>query len=201
MKSAKALKTSKNSQNIKLSYFWKLIFSKTKPGDNLLDLGCGNGQNLIYLSRKGANITAVDKSLECIKELREKIEKEKIINFDVICSDITKFNIPENKFDIIIANNVLQFIDRKKSLQLILNIKDCLKNNGIIGISSFTIDDPCYKPAKTNLTYFSHKELLNLFKDFKILFYIESIIADKPHQGMPYNHRHGIVRLLGQKNP
>jgi len=74
-------KTSQLPPNSFASRTYKLIKPKHKT---LLDLGCGNGRDSLYLARKGLYVTAVDWSKSGLDQLRKLAEQKKIVNLEII---------------------------------------------------------------------------------------------------------------------
>lgn len=108
----------------------KEVFNK-----KILDLGCGTGRLCIALSKKGANVTGVDKSEQMLDVFREKLSLESL-NVEVIKKDILKLKL-DKTFDIITMNLV---IDNIRDLEGVFTIvKKHLKPNG-----QFLITSPIY---------------------------------------------------------
>ncbi len=178
------------------------IYSRLKPATNFLDLGCGQGRDSLFMLQKGFNIDAVDNSQEGINKIKEIIHSNNlsIANINLFCNDIINFNILKNKYAIINAFNSLQFLPKEKSLKIIANIKNNIKNKGYIIISGFTTNDPLFKKTNNDKRcFFTPKELKILFSDFEIIEYREKNIKDDGHPGSPEPHQHGIVQLIAQK--
>jgi len=51
---------------------WRVLDPLIKPGMRVLDLGCGTGEDALYLKTRGADIDAVDSSPEMVRIAREK---------------------------------------------------------------------------------------------------------------------------------
>ncbi|OWP84675.1 hypothetical protein BWK59_04160 [Flavobacterium davisii] len=103
---------------------------------NVLDFGCGSGVFSYALASKGSDVTAIDLNLKPVTILSEKIKFPENINF--IEDDIFKINFKGNKFDYIVALDVLEHIpisELDNYLELFINI---LKENGEIIISGPT---------------------------------------------------------------
>jgi cyclopropane fatty-acyl-phospholipid synthase-like methyltransferase len=177
------------------------VLPQLKQHDKFLDLGCGLGQKSLFLAKKGFIVTAVEKSKIMVEKVKEVIQKEKIKNIKVIHEDVLNFKIEANKFDVIMANNVLQFLPKDKALGLVEEVKDKIKNNGFIIISAFTITDPSFSlPLEKRFkTYFKPREIKKLFANFKIIYYLEDTILDQAHPGVLKPHKHGVVKIIGQK--
>ena len=54
------------------SEIWDLADRVFAPGMNLLDLGCGTGDDSIHFAQRGLNVTAIDISAEMISQLQRK---------------------------------------------------------------------------------------------------------------------------------
>ena len=165
----------------------KLIWQKVKPGV-FLDLGSGQGRDALFMTRQGFKVIAVDSSEVVIKQIQKIIKQNNLKNIQAIRADVLDFKIEENKYDIINGNNVLQFLPKDKALALIKDIQQKIKPDGFIILSSFTTDDPSYQlsPEKRFASYFKPQEMLKLFHDFKIIYYLEDIILDKGHTCLLY---------------
>jgi SAM-dependent methyltransferase len=107
---------------------------------SILDIGCGNGKQSLYLARKfpGAKITAVDISPEAIKQLEEK--NPEICSFICDLNDIAAFQSIINnsgpKFDIIISFYALYYAKDIGSMMPIL--KKALKADGKLILTGFS---------------------------------------------------------------
>ncbi|MEK7117629.1 MAG: methyltransferase domain-containing protein [Patescibacteria group bacterium] len=171
-----------------------------KPNSNVLDLGCGQGRDALYMAKKGFDVVAVDSSNTAIEQLLEKAKKEQLTNLTAKCADASNFNLQSDKYQIINLYNLLQFIGKDNSIKLINDIKNNLPPNGFVIIKAFTTSDPEYLKNNTAVrTFFEPNELKELFNGFKIRHYIEHVIKDAGHGNKPEPHYHGIVELVAQK--
>lgn len=73
-----------------------------RPGDRVLDLGCGSGVASVFCSHKAREIVAVDISAAAVKNTVENINRLRLKNITVLQSDM--FSRVEGKFDLIVAN-------------------------------------------------------------------------------------------------
>ncbi|MFZ5643489.1 MAG: class I SAM-dependent methyltransferase [Bacillota bacterium] len=124
----------------------------------ILDMGCGTGvPTLALIEICNGNVYAVDSDNSCLLWLKEKVnalnysDRIKVINASVF--DINLFN---NKFDIILAEGLLNVIGFEKGLPTLI---DYLKENGYLIIHDELHNDTEKKTiyAKYNL------KLLNSF--------------------------------------
>jgi tellurite methyltransferase len=155
---------------------------------NVLDIGCGAGGNSIFLAEKGFNVTCVDNDKEAITEIREKYPKINAINQDVL-----DFSFRENEYDLILAINVLNFFKKEDVEKTIKNMIKSLKENGLIYIQAFSINEQC----KGFNCLFNKKDFEDYFSKNEILECEELKIKDNhPPLG---EHEHSIIRILAKK--
>lgn len=121
----------KSLENLKLFYdnwlelFEKEIISSTLP---IIDLGCGEGNNVLYLSEKGKNIIPCDYSENAIKNVQKRFP---MIN--ALCFDMTKgLPFKTNSSEIIIADLSLHYFNEKTTFEILNEIKRVLIPNGLL---------------------------------------------------------------------
>lgn len=85
--------------------------------DNILDIGCGDGLNTFYLSKKASHVTGID-------ILKSKISFAKkhycAKNITYLFGDATKFKF-KLRFDKIVLSNVLEHIKDRKNFLISLH--------------------------------------------------------------------------------
>jgi len=183
------------------------------PGGRILDIGCGEGNNALWLAKRGFEVTALDKDKNALNVLRQKIlESKEKLKIKLEEQDIRNFEAPSYYYDAILAFNSLVFLKKSEFLNVIARIKKCLAVDGLFFISLFTEEDPSFssfaknkKPIEPD-TFLNERtgeywqfmkkgELKEVFSDFKTLFYEEKIV----HDTRPTPHDHGIIFYVGKK--
>ena len=171
----------------------KLILKYKKSG-NVLDLGCGEGRNALFLAKNGFGVTGVDISEEGIKKFKE-IVKQNNLKVKGIIEDIRKFKF-NNKYDIIISNATLHFLKEKEVKDIIEKIKENTKKYGLNVISVFTEENP-----DKNFPYlFKINELRNYYDGWEILGYKEGMTEMQKHGKLGELHKHGFAVIIARKN-
>ena len=51
---------------------WRELDRLFRPGDQVLDLGCGTGDDAVYLASRGVNVLGIDSAPEMVKIARER---------------------------------------------------------------------------------------------------------------------------------
>jgi tellurite methyltransferase len=97
--------------NIDIYLFDQLLRGRIAPGMSVLDCGCGNGRNLVYLLRTGYDVMGVDQDPRAVRAIRD------------LASDVAPHLAPENfrveaveamsfrdaSFDVVLSSAVLHF--------------------------------------------------------------------------------------------
>jgi len=168
----------------------KLFKRKSK----ILDLGCGEGKDALFLAKKEHKVTAIDISESAINKLNERAKEEKLkIKTEIM--DLSNYKIKEN-YDVMIALASIHFIREKKELyNLIKNIKSKTKKKGYNVITVFRKGDSSQK--KFGMYYFNNGELSKLYSDWEIISYREFLKKDK-HGKKGKIHYHKNANLIAQ---
>jgi ubiquinone biosynthesis O-methyltransferase len=88
------------------------VFEYLQPirSDNILDIGCGNGRDLLYLAGACDKIIAIDYSNEMVRQSRQKLEDNNISNVIVSYGNATALEFDDNSFDKILCSEVIEHI-------------------------------------------------------------------------------------------
>lgn len=138
---------------------YKDQFSK---GDNVLDIGCGNGRNAIFLSSLGCNVDCFDVADLQWKEKLDQDIKDRI-NFSR--NTIDNFNYELSKYKSVIIARVIQYLNKEELKNLINNVCLSLTNDGFL-LLSFTSNGGIFNQDKIIVPKYKYsieeiKELLN----------------------------------------
>jgi trans-aconitate methyltransferase len=111
----------------KHSFVWKLAAGvlellDAKPGERILDLGCGTGHLTARIAETGANVVGVDRSPEMIHQAKERYPS---LRFEVM--DAQEIQL-DSQFDAVFSNATLHWI--KEPERAITGIKKSLRPGG-----------------------------------------------------------------------
>ncbi|WBO65113.1 class I SAM-dependent methyltransferase [Streptomyces camelliae] len=92
------------------------IFSKVRPGQRVLDMGCGTGRFTVPMAALGAEVSGLDISRAMLDVLQEKLDKE---NLQASLNEGDMANLPfeDGSFDVVTSMLALMHIpvdDREK---------------------------------------------------------------------------------------
>lgn len=108
--------------NIDIYLFDQLLKGTYEPCNNVLDVGCGGGRNLVYFLNNGFKVYGVDQNaeaIEAVKELARGISHENSLeNFSVAAAENLPFE--SGYFDLVISSAVLHFANSKAHFEEML---------------------------------------------------------------------------------
>ena len=99
-----------------LKRFWTILrlsgVSEGKTVSSILDVGCGTGNYVIWLSRFCDNIWGIDFSEEMVKEAKTRIQEGGLEDrVSVLIGDAESLPFASNYFDLTISNEVLPHLE------------------------------------------------------------------------------------------
>ncbi|AKD37545.1 tellurite resistance protein TehB [Pasteurella multocida subsp. multocida OH4807] len=138
----------------------------------VLDLGCGQGRNSLFLSLLGYDVTSWDHNENSIQFLTDTAQKENLSIKSAIY-DINSANIQEN-YDFILSTVVFMFLNRERIPQIIENMQNHTNAGGynLIVAAMSTDDVPC--PIPFSFT-FKEGELKQYYQDWELIKYNEEM--------------------------
>jgi hypothetical protein len=83
---------------------------KLKGDEICVDYGCMWGACAIPLAKRTRFVLGVDQTLDSLLFLKARMMEEKVNNISLLCLDLKKMPLFENKFDVAIINGVLEWI-------------------------------------------------------------------------------------------
>lgn len=153
---------------------------KKKIGNkrNVLDIGCGTGNNILPFLHYGFNVIAIDVSKKCIEKCEKKFKEKKRIHFKKI--DMTEVDKLNTKFDLIADVFSSYNLNHKEGILFIDKVYNQLKKGGIF----FS-----YFPSKNSKSWIKEKK-------FK---YDSSTLNGFRFKSSPFFGNQGFFRFLSLK--
>jgi len=113
------------------------------PG-RVLDLGCGNGRNSLYLAANGFDVTAWDKNPSSIANIQRIAQAEGLTSIKSDVRDLNTLTF-DGEYDFILSTVVMMFLESATIPGLINNMQRCTKSGGynLIVAAMDTADYPC----------------------------------------------------------
>lgn len=187
-------------------YFWGVqpsvmclkvleLMPPTRPL-NVLDIGCGEGKDSVFLARCGYKVSAFDISDAGIEKTKRLADRANVF-IDVFKANILDFRL-ERKYDILFSSGVLHYIKPEMKEEIFANYKEFTEAGGINAFHQF-VDKPFISPVPGKQSHSQHwksGQLFTLYYDW----YIESCseyVFDCNSGGIP--HKHAANRMYARK--
>lgn len=176
---------------------YKDFFTKNKK---VLDLGCGNGNNINFILNYTPEIIAADFSLEALKIVNHKFDNVETISFDMTDT----FPFDEDTFDVIVADLSLHYFSWSDTKKIISEISRTLKNKGIliarvhsikdvVSSEKILIEENYYFVNEYSRRFFDLKNIKQLFIGWKFITMVEKEI-------IKFNTQKNIIEFAVENN-
>ena len=139
------------------------------PPGRALDIAAGKGRNALYLAERGFKVVAVDISRVALDAARRHAE-QKHLQVDFQQLDLEQ-SVPEGEYDLVLNINYLE-------RSLIPKIKAALTAGGHVIFETYSIDQQVIGHPKNPNYLLAHNELLDHFREFRVLYYREGKFSD-----------------------
>lgn len=111
-------------------------FLNNKNVNNVIEFGCGEGRNAIYIAKNNIKVKAIDLSETAINNAKV-IAKEQNASVDFECVDIFEKTYQENEYDLAIDSGVFHHLSPHRRLQYREILKKVIKKDGYFLLSCF----------------------------------------------------------------
>lgn len=138
-----------------------------------LDIAMGEGRNAVFLAKNGFDVDGCDISESAIKKALD-LATENNVKIHAFVADLETYKLPKNTYDVIACFYYLQ-------RDLVPQMKEALKPGGMMIYETYTIENRelGFEGPKNKDYLLKPNELLDLFKDFKIIYYRELVLNNK----------------------
>ncbi len=165
---------------------------------NILEVGCGEGQNSVYLARQGfRNIDAFDISENGIAKLRRICEVNDI-QLKAFVDDLTSYEF-DKEYDLVMCFGTLHFVCKDDWKAFVARAKEHTNIGGVHIMQIFT--DAV--PASDDIAPFAvglaeDGEIKNLYSDWEILQF-KSYVFEDEHPGVA-KHLHASNKIVARRS-
>jgi SAM-dependent methyltransferase len=115
-----------------------LALCSPKPGQRVLDIGCGTGYTACLLARTyGAEVTVLDRLVDNVARTQRRVHKTGVTaQVTGVHADAHTLPFTDEHFDLVIAESVLIFCNAPR---VVAEIRRVLKPSGVYGANELTL--------------------------------------------------------------
>ena len=154
----------------------------------ILDLGCGGGNNTLYLIDKGKSVIACDQSEKAIAMIQKnfpEIKETKCFNM------LDGFPFPDNSFEVVVADLCLHYFTEKDTSRINSEIERILLSGGHLLMRVNSVNDVNHGAGQgveiephlyetetgTLKRFFDEADIRRFFKDYAIEYIKEETMS------------------------
>lgn len=163
---------------------------------SVLDIGCGEGKDAVYMAQRGCKVTAFDVTESGIRKAK-LLAQQRFVAIDAFVADINDFEI-NGQFDIIYSTGTIQYLFDDNIAPFFEKIERLTKKGGIVYFNVF-VDKPFLElPPDWDKEEKMWKtgELFKYFGDWKI-HTIKEVIFEDNSGGV--KHYHCMDTIMAEK--
>jgi len=172
----------------------------------IIEIGCGDGRNLLHLLKLGYKVTGIDISATALERTIEHANSIGLAhNLTLVQADAQACNLASESFDVAFATQVLDHVNNPASV--VREVHRLLKNGGRFYVQFSSTNDTAISlgiPLGNKqrdyhgflFSFFDKSDLDVLFADWQVIDISRVVINDPPHPGWreePHEHDYWVV--------
>lgn len=172
----------------------------------IVDLGCGDGRDSLYLLSAGFRVVAIDLAKNAIAALKKSAsERGWAGRLEAHVMDVGEWLPSAGSCDAVIAITLLDHLDAKSLVRVLDRIKTAVKDGGFVALEMHSDRDPARDLQRAKGSEFAvaicsvaagHSLVRPFLKGWRVLEYTDRLELDGDH-GEP--HEHGFCTVLARR--
>jgi ubiquinone/menaquinone biosynthesis C-methylase UbiE len=167
-------------------------------GLNVLDAGCGEGKNAMFLARRGANVLGVDVSATAIDNGKRSFFDSDRVTWKV--ADILDLSFHDRTLDVVLAYGLFHCLPCRDDIQHVVNaLQQATKKGGFHVICCFNSRyqelgaHPGFKP-----TLLPHQAIADYYEHWELVHSTDTDLVES-HPNNQIQHRHSMTRVIARR--
>ena len=176
----------------------------------VLDVGCGQGRNTVFLARRGFSVDALDPSPVAVEQVGSLAE-EKGLSVRTIRGTFKDLKNDDRRYGGILLFGLIPLLSRSEIAELVPFVMSRLGSGGFLFVTAFGTWDPDFphragtwskedenpfrSPDGRLRTYLEPGELTALFPDLSPVYSSEGMTPEHRHGDGP-TERHGVAEAV-----
>jgi SAM-dependent methyltransferase len=176
------------------------LASEIDKAGKALDIGCGDGKNLVYLENKGWIVDGIDISELAIQGAYERLRLNNQTNKGlIICQDVRDINYGIEEYDLIISYGLYHCLNDTDLLKVHNIAINALKTGGLFSFAIFNNHLPLPDNHHTNSIFLRDANYMLLhLSGFECINYFTGVIEEH-HLPIVDKHKHSLTWGLFRK--
>lgn len=183
-------------------YYWgtkpsslcMLLLRLMPPGEKpirVLDIGCGEGRDAVFLARCGYQVTAFDLAPSGIEKLNQ-LARRANVQVESFCADVNHFRLAQT-YDVLFSSGVLHYIRPENRAAVMENWQSHTAPGGMNLFNVF-VEKPFIAPPPEQEESHPWKsgELFRYYADWRFE-HMEEKIFDCHSSGVPHQHAMDVM--------
>lgn len=177
----------------------RMLADSSPTGQLILDAGCGDGKNSLWLASRGARVIGLDVSRMAIDRA---ISHDAQRSVAWLVADAAALPLRRNEsFDVVVAYGLLHCLANEEMVQDVIGVLQSLTKAGGLHLTvTFNSRDQDLDTAHPGFrpTLLPHSEYLNAYSSWSVLEATDELLYEThPHNGVP--HHHSMTRIVARK--
>ncbi len=167
-------------------------------GWRVLDVGCGEGKNAMYLARLGATVHAMDISASAIRNARQAWDDASLVSWEV--ADACTQSFGRGEYDLVVAYGLLHCLPSEQVIgALVRSLQLATRAGGYNVVCTFNDrEQDLTAHPDLNPTLLAHRQYLSYYRSWEIVHESDQDLHEThPNNLLP--HSHSMTRMIARR--
>jgi len=165
---------------------------------SVLDVGCGEGKNAVYLASLGCRVRALDISEFALENAKTAWNGTSSVSWEI--GDVRELQLNTNEYDVVVAYGLLHCLNTVEEIDsTVQRFQLATRSGGYNIVCAFNLRyQELHAHPGLNPCLVAHEHYLALYEGWQLILATDSdLIESHPHNLI--EHRHSLTRILARK--